>query len=217
MKNITSIAFLLLFGFFLNAANATSIQRAANATSIQRPILNESTFEKYEIINPVRVKDNRAIKDYKMLLNAASTNPKVTPVILEQSKLIAVRDTCVYLASQIYNAIIDTDLSNATDYNKNIQDKVFNDFMADYNKEGTNGERLFTESEITLMTTIITTNVKIYNTLGFTTPSFTFDINYGQTNPINPSDIGVSTNMNSSSQTNLTQHHGYSGSPVNPL
>ena len=228
MKNITSIAFLLLFGFFLNAANATSIQRAANATSIQRPILNESTFEKYEIINPVRIAGEAAvgitqpsitssIKDYKMLLNAASTNPKVTPVILEQSKLIAVRDTCVYLASQIYNAIIDTDLSNATDYNKNIQDKVFNDFMADYNKEGTNGERLFTESEITLMTTIITTNVKIYNTLGFTTPSFTFDINYGQTNPINPSDIGVSTNMNSSSQTNLTQHHGYSGSPVNPL
>ena len=207
MKNITSIAFLLLFGFFLNAANATSIQR---------PILDESTFEKYEIINPVRVKDNQAIKDYKMLLNAASTNPKVTPVILEQSKLIAVRDTCVYLASQISNAMIDTDLSNATDYNKDIQDKVFNDFMADYNKEGTNGESLFTESEITLMTTIITTNVKINNTVGFTMTPFTFDINYGQTTPINPSNICVSNNMNLSSQNNLTLLHGYSGSPVKP-
>ena len=257
MKNITSIAFLLLFGFFLNAANATSIQG---------PILDESTFEKYEIINPVRiagggVKDNRgetlivspggitqpfmpsSIKDYKMLLNAASTNPKVTPVILEQSKLIAVRDTCVYLALQNFNAIIDSDLSIVTDGNyKYIQDKVFNDFMVDYKKEGTNGESLFTESEIKLMATIIPTTVKklkpffIYdprssnvvkptlpqiinvtnNTLGFTTPPLTFDINYGQTTPINPSDICVSTNMNSSSQTNLTQLPGYSGSPVNP-
>ena len=276
MKNITSIAFLLLFGFFLNAANATSIQG---------PILDESTFEKYEIINPVRiagggVKDNRgetlivytggitqpsipsSIKDYKMLLNAASTNPKVTPVILEQSKLIAVGDTCAYLVLQTFNAIIDSALSLVTDGNyQYIQDKVFNEFMVDYKKEGTNGESPFTESEITLMATTITTAVKklkplfIYdprssnavvkptlsqiinvtnNTLGFTTPppplltatphiiSLSFDdisskyINYGQTTYIWPSDICVLTNMNSSSQTNLTQLPGYSGSPVMP-
>ena len=271
MKNITPIAFLLLFGFFLNAANATMVSNKAT-------IIEISTFNRYEFKNLVSiagggVKDNRtvtliespggitqpfipssikdynfipsSIADYNMLLNAASTNPKITLVILEQSKLIAVRDTCVYLALQNFNAIIDSDLSIVTDGEyKHIQDKVFNEFMVDYKKEGTNGESPFTESEITLMATIITTTVKklkpffIYdprssnavvkpplsqiinvtnNTLGFTTQiPLTFDINHGRTTPINPSDICVSTNMNSSSRTNLTLLPGYSGSPVMP-
>ena len=258
MKNITPIAFLLLFGFFLNAANATMVSNKAT-------IIDISTSNRYEFINPDSiagggVKDNRtvtliespggitqpsipsSIADYNMLLKAPTE--MVTSETLEKSKLIAVRDTCAYLALQNFNAIIDSDLSIVTDGEyKHIQEKVFNEIMVNYKKEGTNGESPFTESEITLMTTTITTTVKelkpffIYdprspnvvvkptlpqiinvtnNTLGFTTPPLTFDINHGQTTPINSSNLCVSTNMNLSSQTNLTQLPGYSGSPVNP-
>ena len=253
MKNITPIAFLLLFGFFLNAANATSKKAI---------IIDIATVKKYEIINRVGIVGGgvkvirtvsaggiiqpsipSSIADYNMLLKAPTE--MVTSETLEKSKLIAVRDTCAYLALQNFNAIIDSDLSIVTDGEyKYIQDKVFNEFMVDYKKEGTNGESPFTESEITLMATIITTTVKklkpffIYdprssnavvkpplsqiinvtnNTLGFTTQiPLTFDINHGRTTPINPSDICVSTNMNSSSRTNLTLLPGYSGSPVMP-
>ena len=260
MKNITPIAFLLLFGFFLNAANATMVSNKATT------IIEKSTFNRYEFKNLVSiagggVKDNRtvtliespggitqpsipsSIADYNMLLKAPTE--MVTSETLEKSKLIAVRDTCAYLVLQNFNAISDSDLSIVTDGEyKYIQDKVFNEFMVDYKKEGTNGESPFTESEITLMATIITTTVKklkpffIYdpsssnavvkpplsqiinvtnNTLGFTTQiPLTFDINHGRTTPINPSDICVSTNMNSSSRTNLTLLPGYSGSPVMP-
>ncbi|EAV47269.1 hypothetical protein MB2181_04310 [Methylophilales bacterium HTCC2181] len=161
MKNITSIAFLLLFGFFLNTANATSIQG---------PIIDESTFKKYDSINLngaavfqgefevnkdglIKPFKPSSIEDYKMLRKAASTNPKVTPVILEQSKLLAVRDTCAYLAARNLNIVfsLKKDFSNITVFEPlipllgdELQDQFFSEIFD-----------LFTNSEITFMNKMV--------------------------------------------------------------